>query len=112
MKWNQKHNQQTMFSIIASYYQSGDTQHKVCEREGIKIHALKFWIKKYRISKGLVTKRKSKSKAKTSKFIALSVNAASSFKAVSFDISYPNGVKLKVDSKIDLHELSSLIKLY
>ncbi len=112
MKWNQKHSQEYMFSIIESYYQSSDTQNKVCERESIKIYTLKSWIKKYRISKGLVTKRKSKSKVKTSKFIELEVKASPSFKTISLDISYPNGVKLKVDSKIDINELSSLIKLY
>ncbi|MCA4807331.1 IS66 family insertion sequence element accessory protein TnpA [Myroides odoratimimus] len=91
--------QEIMYSHVEDWQASGLTQSKYCESVGIKLATFSYWVVKF---KGETEQEGS------SNFIAIS--KASKTEGKQYEIVYPNGVKLRLETK-DLSELYSLVNL-
>jgi hypothetical protein len=99
-----------MYAIIEKYLSrsSSLTQKAFCEEEGIPLTTFQWWLVRYRkqnrlCGNGAVT---------SGGFIPLVVQEPLSGAAESsghWEIEYPNGVILRIDSRMDLDLLSSLL---
>ncbi|MGL5275934.1 IS66 family insertion sequence element accessory protein TnpA [Myroides sp.] len=91
--------QEIMYSHVEDWKTSGLTQSKYCESVGINLATFSYWVIKYKnktLEKGV------------SNFIA--IDKTSKTEGKEYEIVYPNGVKLRVETK-DLSELYSLVNL-
>ncbi|MEC4113118.1 IS66 family insertion sequence element accessory protein TnpA [Myroides pelagicus] len=91
--------QEIMYSHVEDWQASGLTQSKYCESVGINLATFSYWVVKY----------KNKTvEERSSSFIA--IGKTSKTEGKQYEIVYPNGVKLRVETK-DLGELYSLVNL-
>lgn len=90
--------QDFMYRHVQQWKQSNLTQQAYCLKEHLKLPSFSYWVQKHNKQQKLDTH---------SDFITLS--KPTSFQS-SYEIVYPNGVILRVNSK-DLSELSTLLKL-
>lgn len=91
--------QEIMYSHVEDWKASGLTQSKYCESVGINLATFSYWVVKYKsetVQEG------------SSNFIAIGKRSKTEGK--EYEIVYPNGVKLRVETK-DLSELYSLVNL-
>lgn len=91
--------QEIMYSHVEGWKVSGLTQSKYCKSVGIKLATFSYWVIKYKSE----TVQES-----SSNFIAIS--KTSKIEDKQYEIIYPNGVKLRLETK-DLSELYSLVNL-
>lgn len=91
--------QEIMYSHVEDWQISGLTQSKYCESVGIKLATFSYWVVKFKSE----TEREC-----SSNFIAIGKTPKTEGK--EYEIVYPNGVKLRVETK-DLSELYSLVNL-
>lgn len=84
-----------MFDLVENWRKSDLSKKLFCENHGVNIHTFNYWITKAQ-----------NEKMETSGFIRLQPPSFDS----SYEITYPNGVKLCVKSA-DLATLSQLLKL-
>lgn len=91
--------QEMMYSHVEDYKASGLTQSRYCESVGIKLATFSYWVIKY---------KNENIQNSSSNFIT--INKEHITESKEYDIIYPNGVKLRVETK-DLNELYSLVNL-
>jgi len=91
--------QEMMYSHVEDYKASGLTQSRYCENVGIKLATFSYWVIKY---------KNENIQNSSSNFIT--INKEHITESKEYDIIYPNGVKLRVETK-DLNELYSLVNL-
>lgn len=84
-----------MFDLVENWRKSDLSKKLFCENHGVNIHTFNYWIAKTQ-----------NEKMETGGFIRLQPSSFDS----SYEITYPNGVKLCVKSA-DLATLSQLLKL-
>ncbi|MDM1514365.1 IS66 family insertion sequence element accessory protein TnpA [Myroides odoratimimus] len=92
--------QEIMYSHVEDWKISGLTQSKYCESVGIKLATFSYWVVKY--------KAKSESTQLDNNFITVTKGQVSN--SQEYEIVYPNGVKLRVQTD-NLSELYSLVNL-
>ncbi|MDM1352594.1 MAG: IS66 family insertion sequence element accessory protein TnpA [Flavobacterium sp.] len=91
--------QEIMYSHVEDWKTSGLTQSKYCESVGINLATFSYWVIKY---------KNEAVQESSSNFIAIGKTSKTEDK--QYEIVYPNGVKLRVETK-DLSELYSLVNL-
>ena len=99
-----------MYAIIEKYLSrsSSITQKAFCEQEGIALSTFQWWLARYHKQKRLSGNGATASRG----FIPLVVQEPVSKAADSaeqWEIEYPNGVILRVGSRMNLNLLSSLL---
>ena len=87
-----------MFKIVEDFQNSGKTQKEYSQASGIGKSKLNYWVRKWQ---SLQTQA-------VSGFVKIETG---SDREGGFEITYPNGVKLKA-AKADLSMISQLIRLY
>ncbi|SHL56265.1 IS66 family insertion sequence element accessory protein TnpA [Myroides odoratimimus] len=92
--------QEIMYSYIEDWKASGLTQSKYCDSVGIKLATFSYWLVKY--------KAESESTQLDSNFITVAKDQVTNTQ--EYEIVYPNGVKLRVQTD-NLSELYSLVNL-
>ncbi|MDM1519357.1 IS66 family insertion sequence element accessory protein TnpA [Myroides odoratimimus] len=90
--------QAIMYSHVEDWRASGLTQSKYCESVGIKLATFSYWVVKY----------KTESTQLDNNFITVTKGQVSN--SQEYEIVYPNGVKLRVQTD-NLSELYSLVNL-
>lgn len=91
--------QEMMYSYVEDYKASGLTQSRYCDSIGMKLATFSYWLIKY---------KNENSPNSSSNFIT--INKEHILDSKEYEIIYPNGVKLRVETK-DLNELYSLVNL-
>lgn len=87
-----------MYSHVEDWKASGLTQSRYCESVGIKLPTFSYWVVKY----------KAESTQLESNFITVKKSQVAN--SQEFEIIYPNGVKLRLQTD-SLSELYSLVNL-
>ena len=87
-----------MYKIVEDYQRSGKTQKEYSQIAGLKPAKLSYWVRK----------RHSLQTLPANGFVKIETSSAVE---EHFEITYPNGVKLKA-GKADLSMISQLIRLY
>jgi transposase-like protein len=87
-----------MYKIVEDYQNSGKTQKEYSQAAGIGKSKLNYWLRKWQ---SLQTRP-------LNGFVRIETGSA---REEGFEITYPNGVKLRID-KADLAMISQLIRLY
>ncbi|MVX34387.1 MULTISPECIES: IS66 family insertion sequence element accessory protein TnpA [Myroides] len=90
--------QEIMYSHVEDWRTSGLTQSRYCESVGIKLATFSYWV----------VKHKSESTQLDNNFITVTKGQVS--KTQEYEIVYPNGVKLRLQTD-NLSELYSLVNL-
>ena len=95
-----------MYSLVAAW-QSGEASKKVyCEAHQINLHTFTYWVQKYKVAIS-----EEKEERSNQKFIPLQVSTPQELSDSSIELSYPNGVRLRVASVVSISYLESLIKI-
>jgi hypothetical protein len=96
-----------MFRVVERYRQSGLTQKRFCETEGVALSTLQFWVSRY--------KRHHNTPDNSRPFVELKAQPPAQPPALAeYDtivLRYPNGVTLSLTGAIDLGYLKELITL-
>ncbi|MCC9043646.1 IS66 family insertion sequence element accessory protein TnpB [Myroides sp. M-43] len=90
--------QDKMYSHVEDWKSSGLTQSRYCESVGIKLATFSYWVVKY----------KAESTQLDNNFITVTKGQVTN--SQEYEIVYPNGVKLRVQTD-NLSELYSLVNL-
>ena len=102
-----------MFQIIETWQKSGQSQGKFCREHKHSISTFQYWLKKYR--KELPKPQLQKKPITTSKgFLPVEISNPddlSSCKEGTYDIFYPNGVRLSCSANVSTGVLQTLINL-
>jgi hypothetical protein len=97
-----------MYPLVERWQASQKSKKSFCEEEQIKLHTFVYWLKKYNRSE------KEKNTAAVSDFVALQVDnrpVTDATSPVFAEISYPNGVALRLHKPMSSADLRSLIQL-
>ena len=110
MKKNQKYTQKQMYTAIESWKASELSQARFSKENGFSRDTFKYWLKKYRIEKGIGNT------LLPGPFIPVEINSLSSPACLTnqereITITYPNGIKVTCPSTIGIDQLRELIKL-
>jgi hypothetical protein len=93
-----------MFRVVERYRQSGMTQKRFCESEGLPLSTLQYWAYRY--------KQEPAQRPENSRpFIELKAQPSASSVNDTIVLTYPNGVTLSLSGAIDLVSLKELITL-
>jgi len=96
---NQKQ-QRKMFSFIKAWEKSGLNKKRFCKEHRVPEHLFYYWYRKYRQNNESNTKR----------FVPVRLNNKESISG-SFEVSYPNGVRISLPTEINLSDIKYLIEL-
>lgn len=97
-----------MYPLVERWQQSKKSKAVFCTEEQINLHTFVYWLKKYNRS------QKEQKTASVSDFIELQVDNRTTTEAiipVFAEISYPNGVALRLHKPMSAAALRSLIQL-
>jgi transposase-like protein len=86
-----------MYPLVEEYLSSGVSQEQFCSSRGLASSSFHYWIKKYKAANQA-----------PAGFVAVNTHAMEP--EASMELTYPNGVKLRVESS-DLVFISQLLKL-
>jgi len=92
-----------MFRVVERYQQSGLTQKRFCDTEGVALSTLQFWVSRY--------KRHHSAPDKSRPFVELKAQPPALAEYDTIVLRYPNGVTLSLTGAIDLGYLKELIAL-
>jgi transposase-like protein len=87
-----------MFRVIEHYLESGMTQKRFCESEGLALSTLQFWVSRYK-------------QHQRGAFVELKAQPPASSVNDTMVLTYPNGVTLSLSGAIELVSLKELITL-
>jgi transposase-like protein len=92
--------QQRMFALIDQMYLEDISKKDFCERESLNYHTFSYWVRRYRSFHELVKGESTSTNTTVSenKFIAIDVGTSLEGVDSALTISYPNGVRLHLDS--------------
>lgn len=102
-----------MFPVIESWQKSCLSQGKFCEENKYRISTFQYWLRKYRKEYPNI-KRENKSSKLVKGFLPIEVSNTTEeplYDDESFDIYYPNGVRLSCSASINTEALRTLINL-
>jgi hypothetical protein len=90
--------------MISVYLKSGKTQRSFIDEQGISLTGFRYWLNKYRAahSKPVITNPNS--------FVEVIPSIPVALHDSSFDIIFPNGVRINMPSAADGSLLSKVIK--
>jgi transposase-like protein len=92
-----------MFRVVECYRQSGLTQKRFCETEGLALSTLQFWVSRY--------KQHQSAPENSRPFVELKAQSPALAEDDTIVLRYPNGVTLSLSGAIDLVNLKELITL-
>jgi hypothetical protein len=96
-----------MYPLVERWQASQKDKKSFCEEEQINLHTFVYWLKKYNRTK------KEQSTSAVSDFVELQVDNRFVTEATSLvfaEISYPNGVALRLHKPMSSADLRSLIQ--
>lgn len=106
---------ETAYPVIARYFKSGLRPHEFYKKEGWSDNQFSYWKKRYMVEYNIQSENESPSP----QFHPITVTNTthnntpeSSPNSIHIELTYPNGVVLRVDSKLDDSRIACLIKLY
>ena len=93
-----------LYPIVEEWLKTGERKKDLCQRHGIKVYVLDYWLRKYRIEKV--------SPVTTSNFTSISITKPAAY-AVSekIEISYSDGTVLRLPANFSIAQLRSLLPL-
>ncbi len=104
-----------MFAIIERYRESGLTQKRFCQSEGLSLSTFYYWVSRYKQYHTSPLQHNSghlSSEQSPNAFIELKPQLHTAAANNAIILTYPNGVTLSLsDSTIDLAGLKALITL-
>ena len=92
-----------MFRVVEHYLESGMTQKRFCESEGLALSTLQFWVSRY--------KQHQSTPENSGAFVELKAQPPASSVNDTMVLTYPNGVTLSLSGAIELVSLKQLITL-
>jgi len=91
--------QQRMFALVSKLYSEDINKKDFCERESLNYHTFSYWVGRYRSFHGLVKGKVTSIKdTSQNEFIPVDVGASLDSVDSTVTISFPNGVRLHLDS--------------
>jgi transposase-like protein len=97
---NKNSNRKAMFDKVRACLDSGQTKRNWCAQNNIRENVFYYWLQQYRKAEN----------HHTSGFVLLKPKQA--HQSGGLKISYPNGVKLELESASDFSLIQTLIRLY
>ncbi len=91
-----------MYALIEQWEKSGLRQREFCHQHNLQFHTFKY----YRTQKNLEENKN----LSTSSFVPVKIKQAEELKGLT--ITYPNGVRVHLDSVIPSEQIKHLIHLY
>lgn len=91
-----------MYALVRGWDKSQQSKADYCEAVSINIHTFTYWVQKYKEVEG---------QSEAPKFIPLTVESSKPIVSPGLELSYPNGVRLLVNSQADVELLQALIKI-
>lgn len=102
MRKNQRYSQDQMYSLIRKWESSGISQIKFIEKHQISKSTFGYWRKKYL--------QNCNNSEQSSKMIPVNIlSPETEQQATSFEIIYPNGVRIVCPSEIEISRVKDLI---
>jgi len=102
-----------MFPVIENWRQGNLSQGQFCKENKYCISTFQYWLKKYKEAYPDL-KKQNKSIKKTKGFLPIQVSNLAEVSVCdneSFDIYYPNGVRVSCSASINTEALRTLINL-
>ena len=96
--------QEKWFTLIRECEENNQSQRDFCKAHNLKISTFGYWRKKYIRAQNQTVDDRSKSTSGT--FLTLTSSIS------SFEVIYPNGVRIQIPSGTPANQLSALIRLY
>jgi len=97
-----------MFNLIESYKSSGQTQKDFCLDNDINYSTFQFWLKQYRLNNNAETHEK---RLSSNGFMPIKVSPCSGQIHFGFQIEYPNGIRILMDTVPDVNLIRELLDL-
>jgi len=89
-----------MFSFIRAWEKSGLSKKRFCKEHQVTEHLFYYWYRKYRQN----------NESTTEGFVPVRLNNNESITG-SFEVSYPNGVRVSLPTGTNFSDIKSLIEL-
>ena len=106
MREKRKHNnQETIYPIVKEWLATGERKKDLCQRHGIKIHILDYWLGKYRREKGMIPNN-------SSPFIPIKIKVPSSSvisNQEKIEIHYPDGTQICLPAHLSMAQIRILL---
>jgi len=95
-----------LYPIVEEWLQTGERKKDLCQRHGIKVYVLDYWLRKYRSEKATPP-------ITGSNFLPISITKPAAAYAVSekIEISYSDGTVLRLPANFSIAQLRSLLPL-
>jgi len=89
-----------MFFLIMAWEKSGLSKKRFCKEHQVTEHLFNYWYRKYRQN----------NESTTEGFVPVRLNNNESITG-SFEVSYPNGVRVSLPTGTNFSDIKSLIEL-
>jgi len=102
-----RHSKAEIYPIVQEWLATGERKKDLCQRHGIQVYILDYWLRKYKSEKTPTTNT-------LSNFIPIQVADAPMWPAPQSDkieISYPDGTAIRLPFNYPIAQLRSLLSL-
>lgn len=95
-----------MFALIETYRSSGQTQKEFCLDNNINYSSFQFWLKQYRLNNRAETHE---NRLSSKGFMPIKISPDSAQNHFGFQIEYPNGIRIQMNTVPDIHLIRALL---
>ena len=106
MKKNRQRKKAEMYPLVEKWQSSGQSKLSFSKSQGVPIHTFHYWVRKYEKDQSGASPRQP-----SGNFVALRLERSEIDMGSSVELTYPNGVKLRLTGPVNSMDLVTMIKL-
>lgn len=105
-----RHSKEAIYPLVEEWLSTGERKKDLCQRHGIKVHILDYWLGKYRGEKG------KEDLASKSSFIPIKISAAAKSidqgHSEKIEIHYADGTQVRLPKHLSLEQIRILVPTF
>ena len=101
-----------MYPMVEEWLKSGTSKAVFCKNRQVNTHTFTYWLGKYRKEKNIKAEKQDAKISKHRKsFVALQVDVPPMSSGFQLELSYPNGVYLRLAHQPCVDDLTALVQI-
>ncbi len=106
-KKRKRHTEEAIYPIVEEWLKTGERKKELCQRHGIKVYILDYWLGKYR-------KSSASSPVRASNFIPIKISGStlSTETMEQIEICYSDGTQVRLPVHVSMGQIRMLLPLF